>query len=337
MSRVDEAFQNVNRDEFVLREDGTVVMQSTSNKGIKESLEMLNVQEGDRVLEIGTGSGFSTALLSYLVGSSGYVVSIDIEPEMTARAKKLFEQKNITNVRFETKDGRKGDQESAPYSHIVAWATAEYLPSSWVDQLRDQGTIVAPFLVGEVAGSMFVCQMKKEGNELIGKQIRSGGYILMNDTPEYESYGHELAADVKEMNGIEASAWASAKWLRKQTEEQRKKFLKQFIQQELEKLTLKLNREEEQGFRAYLFSQQKEGLTTALRERTAFIGYSDEHQFALFSPSHSLLVANGEAARLVLRTWLDEWKKLREPSIEKMIPVIRQDGNKAVVGLAMLR
>ncbi|TCS93479.1 protein-L-isoaspartate O-methyltransferase family protein [Hazenella coriacea] len=135
MSRVDKAFQHVNRDVFVLKEDGSAVMQSTASQTIKESLELLNVREGNQVLEVGTGSGFSTSLLSYLVGSDGFVVSLDIEPEMTNRARELFKQKNIVNARFETKDGRKGDAEGAPYDCIVAWASAEYLPQNWINQL----------------------------------------------------------------------------------------------------------------------------------------------------------------------------------------------------------
>lgn len=336
MSRIDEAFQSVNHDEFVLREDGSVVIQNTSSQAIKESLELLDVQEGDRVLEIGTGSGFSTALLSHLVGSEGSVVSIDIEPEMTTRAKGLFEQKGITNVRFVTKDGRTGDIKNSPYDRIIAWTTSDYLPLPWVDQLKEQGILVAPFLVGGIANSMFVCQMKKEDGKLVGQRIISGDYILMNDTPEYESYGQELAADVKEMDGSEAVAWVSTKWVRGRPKEVGRNLLKQIVQQMPQKLDLKMSYEEEQGFRAYLFSKEKDGLTTALCHETIFIGYSNiEEGFALIDPQESLIVSNSEAARQVLESWLDEWRKLGKPSIENFVPIVMRRG-RATVGLKRL-
>jgi protein-L-isoaspartate(D-aspartate) O-methyltransferase len=78
---VTEAFQLVDRNEFVYREDGSLIPQITADHGIQAGLELLDVQEGHRVLEIGTGSGYSTALLAHLVGQNGSVVSLDIEPD----------------------------------------------------------------------------------------------------------------------------------------------------------------------------------------------------------------------------------------------------------------
>lgn len=335
MNRINESFQFVDRDSFVLKEDGTVVMQSTASQTIRESLELLNVQKGNRVLEIGTGSGFSTSLLSYLVGSNGFVVSLDIEPEMTNRAKELFKQKNIFNARFETRDGRKGDEEGAPYDCIVAWASADYLPQNWLNQLQDQGTLVAPFLVGGVANSMFVCQMKKEGNQLVGQKIISGSYILMNETPDYESYGFELAADVKEINNSKAVAWASSQWLKSESQEQRKKFLDLLIRQAPEKSVFDLG-EKQEDFQAYLFSKQKEGLTTVFRAgERYFIGYSDQNEFALLSYSKPLVISNGERAKSILQKWYNEWLELGKVGVESMIPFIQQNDGTWVIRLTM--
>ncbi|MBA4493674.1 protein-L-isoaspartate O-methyltransferase [Paenactinomyces guangxiensis] len=335
MNRLDEAFQSVERDSFVLREDGSAVMQSTASQTIKEALELLNIQEGNRVLEIGTGSGFSGALLSYLVGSNGLVVSLDIEPEMTNRARKLFKQKSITNVRFGTRDGRLGDEKNAPYDRIVTWATADHLPLSWLNQLQDQGILVAPFLCGGVANSMYVCQMKKEGDKLIGQKVISGGYILMNETPEYESYGHELAADVKDMDGSEARAWASSQWLRSEPVEKREKFLKSLASQPPEKSNFELD-EKLNDFKAYLVSQQKEGLTTAfLVKERSLLGYSDQNEFALLSNSKPLMIANGERAKSILQTWYEEWLELGQVGVESMIPFMQQSDDTWVVRLTL--
>jgi protein-L-isoaspartate O-methyltransferase len=78
-------------------ENGKQITQSTATSAIALSLELLDVQPGMRILEIGTGSGYSTALLAYLVGCNGSVVSIDIDPEITKRAKALFQdQPNVS-------------------------------------------------------------------------------------------------------------------------------------------------------------------------------------------------------------------------------------------------
>lgn len=336
MRRVNEAVTKVNRDEFVLLENGSQIMQSTATDAIVSSLELLDIQPGNRVLEIGTGSGYSTALISYLVGSSGRVVSIDIDPELTQRASRLFENKEIRNALFVTQDGRAGFSNEAPFDRIVAWATADHVPRSWVDQLQDQGMIVAPFLVGGIANSVYVCHLRKNGTDLVGQQADFGGYILMNETPEYESYGLELAADVKEMKGSEVLAWASSLWLQKQTEETRKKFLKAFTQQEPERTTMGLTRQEERNFRVYLFSRLKEGVTTAFRDRQTFIGYSDEREFAFLSRTQPIMVASGETAKATLQNWFSEWVKSGKPSIEKMFSIVKQIDGKAVVRLEML-
>lgn len=79
---------------------------------------MLQVQTGHNILEIGTGSGFSTALLATLVGYTGTVVSIDIDLQLTERAKKkLVAYDHIICV---TGDGRNGFDPYRPYDRIIA-------------------------------------------------------------------------------------------------------------------------------------------------------------------------------------------------------------------------
>jgi protein-L-isoaspartate(D-aspartate) O-methyltransferase len=121
MTTIAEAFERVNREKFVRKEDGSLIPQISSDDAIRASLELLDVQNGQRVLEIGTGSGYSTALIASLAGSNGRVVSVDVEPELTARARQMFKKQNIHHVQFETQDGRKGWEADAPYDRIVAW------------------------------------------------------------------------------------------------------------------------------------------------------------------------------------------------------------------------
>jgi protein-L-isoaspartate O-methyltransferase len=87
-------------------------------------LRLLDVQAGHRVLEVGTGSGYSTALLAHLVGPCGRVSSVDIDPDLVARAGRLLGMDGHSNVTVVHADGRLGHRPGAPYDRVVAWAQA---------------------------------------------------------------------------------------------------------------------------------------------------------------------------------------------------------------------
>lgn len=139
------ALAAVERERYVLRPDGTRVPQTSSPDLIGDMLRLLDVPAQGHVLEIGTGSGFSTALLCHLVGNRGSVVSLDIDDEMVARAADLLREDGFDNAEVVVADGRRGYPPRAPYDRLVAWAsTRERLPSSWPAQVAPGGVIVAP-------------------------------------------------------------------------------------------------------------------------------------------------------------------------------------------------
>ncbi len=108
-------------------------------------LEKLEIEEGMKILEIGTGTGYNCALLSYLVGPEGKVVSIEILPELHELAKsnisKIGSPKNLELV---LGDGSAGFEEEAPYDRIIVTAGMPKLHQQLVDQLKEDGRIIAP-------------------------------------------------------------------------------------------------------------------------------------------------------------------------------------------------
>lgn len=103
--------------------------------------EMLGVGPGDRVLEIGTGSGYQAAVLAQLAKE---VFSIEIVPELGKQSEILLKQLGHNNVEVKIGDGYKGWPEKAPFDRIILTAAPPEIPQSLVDQLKNGGRLVAP-------------------------------------------------------------------------------------------------------------------------------------------------------------------------------------------------
>ena len=110
-------------------------------------LELLQPRVGEKILDIGSGSGWTTALLAEIVGERGKIIAVEIVPEL-----KKFGEKNVAKYNFIEKgiveficaDGSKGCQKEAPFDKILASASAEKLPLAWKEQLKIEGKIVTP-------------------------------------------------------------------------------------------------------------------------------------------------------------------------------------------------
>jgi protein-L-isoaspartate O-methyltransferase len=133
-------------------EDGTEIRVSTSSASqpsvVAVMLERLDVRDGDRVLEIGTGTGYNAALLCRRVGDRN-VTSIDIEPALVASAGDRLQRLGYS-PRLEVRDGVSGVPQAAPYDRIVATGAYPGIPPSWIGQLETGGRIVAPMTFGGV-------------------------------------------------------------------------------------------------------------------------------------------------------------------------------------------
>jgi len=103
--------------------------------------EYLELKEEDVVLEIGTGSGYQTAILAYLVKK---VYTVEREEKLLERAKKILEKLGFDNIRYKCGDGSKGWMDYAPYEKIIVTAAAPKIPEPLIEQLKNNGIIVIP-------------------------------------------------------------------------------------------------------------------------------------------------------------------------------------------------
>jgi len=137
-------------------------------------IEDLDLKDGDRVLEIGTGTGYNAALLCARLGD-GSVVSIDIHPDLVETARERLAHLGYTPA-LGTGDGMAGRPDAAPYDRIIATAATATIPPAWVEQTRRDGIILAD-LRGDIAGGMV--KVRKVGAEAaVGHFLGYPGWFM---------------------------------------------------------------------------------------------------------------------------------------------------------------
>lgn len=166
---VEDAFRAVDRSRF-MREaskrnayldtalpigDGQTISQPTV---VAFCLEWLAAQPGDRVLDVGSGSGWTTTLLAHLVGPVGSVIGVERIPELVALGSKNLSTYSFTNAHIEQAGSELGKSESAPFDRILVSASAEEIPETLKRQLADGGRMV-------IAVRDAICVVDRVGND----------------------------------------------------------------------------------------------------------------------------------------------------------------------------
>ena len=137
-SFMDRPHQDAERDEALPIGYGQTISQPSL---VLEMTIALNLEDHHKVLEIGTGSGFQTALLAAF---SNEVYTVEKIPQLAESAKKRLEAKGFENIHFLLGDGSLGWPEHAPYDGIIVTAAASDIPKELMDQLADGGRMIIP-------------------------------------------------------------------------------------------------------------------------------------------------------------------------------------------------
>ncbi|GAB3300868.1 methyltransferase domain-containing protein [Epidermidibacterium keratini] len=115
-------------------------------------LRLLDTRAGDRVLDVGAGSGWTTAILSELVGAQGQVIGVELEPALVDFAQDNLTRYGAPHASIEqARDDVFGWPDAAPYDRILVSAMADEVPTDLIDQLTETGLMVVP-----VSGTMTV-------------------------------------------------------------------------------------------------------------------------------------------------------------------------------------
>ena len=128
----------------LVKEAGVTVSSASQPSMIAEMLEQLAVEPGERVLEIGTGSGYNAALLAHLVGERGSVVTVELDAALAQRARAALDATGYERVIVLHADGAFGAPQFAPFDRIILTVAADDILPAWVEQLAADGRLVLP-------------------------------------------------------------------------------------------------------------------------------------------------------------------------------------------------
>lgn len=138
----------------------------------------LGVQGGERVLEIGTGTGWNAALLAHRLGSDR-VTSIEVDLEVAGHARKALSDAGFGGVTVITGDGALGYPPGAPYDRLIATVAARRVPYAWVAQTRSGGRIVMPLDIDYV-GVLAALTVADDGTAS-GSVFDHAAFMLLRD------------------------------------------------------------------------------------------------------------------------------------------------------------
>lgn len=161
---------------FVKKSDEGMPTSASSQPSIMAvMLEQLELQPGMRVLEIGAGTGYNAALMADLVGETGNVVTVDIQPDLIEQARANLDRNRFERVQAIAADGGEGYPPGTPYDRIILTVSSWVITPAWREQLKDGGRIVLPLsLINEPQKSI---AFDRRGDELISLSLWDCGFM----------------------------------------------------------------------------------------------------------------------------------------------------------------
>ncbi|MFA6896650.1 MAG: protein-L-isoaspartate(D-aspartate) O-methyltransferase [Candidatus Paceibacterota bacterium] len=164
-----EAFTKVDRKDFVPKEYSYLAYEDfplpigfgqtiSQPSTVAFMLQELELKKDDKVLEVGTGSGWNAALISHIIGEKGKIYSIEIFKELAEKVKEKL--KNYKNIIVLNENASHGLAKYAPYNKIILTAAPKELSKEFKEQLADGGILLAP--VGEYVQKLIKLEKKKD-------------------------------------------------------------------------------------------------------------------------------------------------------------------------------
>jgi protein-L-isoaspartate(D-aspartate) O-methyltransferase len=157
------------------RRIGGMPASSTSQASlVAKMLELLDLSEGLKVLEVGTGTGYNAALLAQVVGDQRLVITVDVLEDVVDQTRRLLADAGYPRIQVLLRDGFEGVPEQAPFDRIVATVGCSDLSPQWAEQLAGDGAMLVP--LQHASGHPLVLA-RKDGAALRGRMVLRTGFI----------------------------------------------------------------------------------------------------------------------------------------------------------------
>jgi len=188
-------------------------------------LEQAGIEPGMRVLEVGSG-GYNAALIQEIVGSSGQVTTVDIDADITDRARACLDAAGYDGVNVVLADAECGVPGGAPYDRIIVTAAAWDIPPAWISQLTAQGRLIVPLRMRGLTRSI---AFDRDGNGLVShdyclarfvplqgdgayderKVMLRDGIVIQTDDPDVRL---DIASLCEALDAPGLELWSGASW-----------------------------------------------------------------------------------------------------------------------------
>ena len=163
------------------RDEHGIAISSVSASRVQAlMLEQAQIRPGMNVLEIGSG-GYNAALIAELVGPEGRTTSIDIDQDVTDRARRCLDAAGYQQVNVVRVDGEEGEPQHAPYDRIVVTVQTADIPPAWTGQLAEGGRIVVPLRLQGLTRSL---ALDLVGGHLVSRNYELCGFVPMQGAGE---------------------------------------------------------------------------------------------------------------------------------------------------------
>ena len=166
-------------------DNGAAVSSASSPNLVAGMLELLDVQPGHRVLEIGAATGINAALLAELTGRDGYVATIEIDADITLGAAAALARAGYPDVEVICADGALGHPDQAPYDRIVVTAGAWDIPPAWWFQLAANGRLVVPARLHGSGLTRILALARDDSDRMISTSALVCGFVPMRGADEH--------------------------------------------------------------------------------------------------------------------------------------------------------
>ncbi|WP_435109997.1 protein-L-isoaspartate O-methyltransferase family protein [Nocardiopsis synnemataformans] len=297
--------------------DKRAVRQTTPASVIERHLPLLDIQEGMRVLEIGTGSGYSTALLAELTGPHGAVVSVDVEADLITRATGLHHQAGYTTITSLAGDGYAGAPDHAPFDRLIAWTTPPHLPTAWIEQVRPGGIILAPLVCAPIAYSTAMARITVANDHTPGPTTLSRGQYVPMTTPALDRSRYATISRI--IDGERSPSYISAPWIAATGTRGLAETVFTRMLHASHTEPVDVGWPEIEHFKLWAIAHEPAGLTMAHRGKETLVGIttSDHVGFVALFPETRLVADSATSPPLEhVRDLIQEWKEHGRPTID---------------------